>query len=223
MANVRIPYLITKRFPNGRTLRYWQPSTRLRQLGWGPRRLSDDLAAAIADAQRSTEKSSHGVHEKLTSVYGRRPCPGSSVFTKRTNVSLNSKKARRVGYETFLHRSSTGQHEPNTRLSVPCNDATSRPSIGRCWRRRHRQTRFFVSSACSWRSPLTKGISTKILPSGRGCGRCLPAIRSGRRLRSKVCRRSADRGPVIARCRGSARCQPRTTARGRAASHLVAI
>lgn len=116
MANVRIPYLITKHFPNGRTLRYWQPATRLRQLGWGPRRLSDDLAAAIAEAQTINEAlSAWRARESHESV---RPqtLPWLIRLYKADERFLKLKESTKVGYETFLrpieHWSIRAKHPP---------------------------------------------------------------------------------------------------------------
>lgn len=51
MANIKVKYLIKK--SSGY---YWQPSTRLRQLGWESRKLADTLEAAIAEARRINEE-----------------------------------------------------------------------------------------------------------------------------------------------------------------------
>lgn len=61
MAKIDIPYLVIKpgrRLPDGtrQDRHYWQPSNKLRALGWLPERLSDDLEQAIARAQELNDQ-----------------------------------------------------------------------------------------------------------------------------------------------------------------------
>ena len=50
MAKIKIRYLVTRPKSNGTPRHYWQPDSSLRAAGWKMRRLSDDLATAIAEA-----------------------------------------------------------------------------------------------------------------------------------------------------------------------------
>ena len=61
MAKINIPYLVIKagrRLPDGtrQDRHYWQPSNKLRALGWVPERLSDDLEQAIARAKELNDQ-----------------------------------------------------------------------------------------------------------------------------------------------------------------------
>lgn len=56
MVKVRVRHLIGKRLKSGRTLLYWQPSAALRKHGFQPRRLSDEIATAIAEAAELNRK-----------------------------------------------------------------------------------------------------------------------------------------------------------------------
>lgn len=56
MVKVRVRHLIRKRLKSGRTLLYWQPSAALRKHGFQPRRLSDEIATAIAEAEELNRK-----------------------------------------------------------------------------------------------------------------------------------------------------------------------
>lgn len=51
MANIKVRHLV-----NRGGCYYWQPSTKLRSLGWRCRRLSDTLEAAIAEAEKINEE-----------------------------------------------------------------------------------------------------------------------------------------------------------------------
>jgi hypothetical protein len=50
MAKIKIPFFVPH-VRGGKTLHYWQPSQKLRALGWTPVRLSDDEATAIDQAR----------------------------------------------------------------------------------------------------------------------------------------------------------------------------
>lgn len=52
MVRVKVRHLVAKRLKSGRVLYYWQPPAALRGQGFQPRRLADDMAAAIAEAER---------------------------------------------------------------------------------------------------------------------------------------------------------------------------
>ncbi len=55
MAKLSVPFLVAVK-RGDRTWHYWQPSTPLRKAGWEPRRLPDDLAAAVEEAQAINAK-----------------------------------------------------------------------------------------------------------------------------------------------------------------------
>jgi hypothetical protein len=50
MATIKVRHLISRTF-NRHVVYYWQPSARLRGMGWAPQRLPDDLSLAIAQAE----------------------------------------------------------------------------------------------------------------------------------------------------------------------------
>lgn len=57
MANLKVPYLITKKGAKGQPMRhYWQPSAKLAQQGWNTLRLDDDPALAIQEARAQNLK-----------------------------------------------------------------------------------------------------------------------------------------------------------------------
>ena len=56
MGKIKIRHFVQKTSTNGKPLHYWQPAKVLREKGWAPQRLSDDLGQAVNEAKALNDK-----------------------------------------------------------------------------------------------------------------------------------------------------------------------
>lgn len=81
MARIKIPFFVPHA-RGGKTLYYWQPSQKLRALGWTPVRLSDDEATAIDQARaRNAELAAWRAGQAATAAAP--AAPASPALAKR--------------------------------------------------------------------------------------------------------------------------------------------